>query len=68
MLDQDGGMLDQCSTRLVTCLSSAILVSFRLGRCSNRFVTCSPMILANAEMLDMQSALQHDMVQPLGEN
>ena len=29
-----------------------------LARCPFWFVTCSPVILANAEMLDMQSALQ----------
>ena len=29
-----------------------------LARCSFWFVTCPPVILANAEMLDMQSVLQ----------
>ena len=56
MLAQDGEMLDQCDTRLVTCSSDAIPVSFSLARCPFWFVTCSPVIDINAEMLDMQSA------------
>ena len=56
MLAQDGEMLDQCDTRLVTCSSDAIPVSFSFARGPFWFVTCSPVILANAEMLDMKSA------------
>ena len=49
-------MLDQCDTRLVTCSSGAISVSFSLARCPFWFVTYSPVIDTYAEMLDMQSA------------
>ena len=55
-------MLDQCDTRLVTCSSGEIPVSFRFGRCSSRFVpyllwfvTYSTIIGVATEMLDMQS-------------
>ena len=61
-------MLDQCDTRLVICSSDAIPVSFSLARCPFWFVTCSPVIDINAEMLDMQSVRNNDRMQPLSEN
>ena len=55
MLAQDGEMLDQCSTKARDML---VHRDSSLARCPFWFVACPPMVLANAEMLDMQSALQ----------